>query len=277
MNEQTFTLTDQNWFAVSEPSRGVFAICEPLHSETVLSYLVCGSRRALLIDTGMGVGNIADVVDRLTDLPVIVVNSHSHWDHIGGNMQFESVQIHHAEIAGMNADILTRAVRRAMTTDHLRGPLPGGVRVEHLNLDPGRVGSTLTGGERFDLGDREIEVLYCPGHSPGLLAFIDAANGVLFSTDVVYPGDLYAQFDGCDLVAYQTTLDNLVSLSAGIRTVHPSHNRDTMSADLLIPMREAFAEVMRGRRPDLVDHDAATHRFEGFGIKVSPEFRGLHV
>jgi glyoxylase-like metal-dependent hydrolase (beta-lactamase superfamily II) len=90
----------QGWFAVDEPSPGVFRIQEPLHNENVKSFLVVGADRAALIDTGMGVGDIRAVVESLTSLPVVVINSHAHWDHIGGNASFDEVWIHEAEADG---------------------------------------------------------------------------------------------------------------------------------------------------------------------------------
>lgn len=69
----------------------VLAIYEPGQFEEVISYLIIGDQRALLFDTGLGIGNIRSVVDPLTELPVLVLNSHSHYDHIGGNHLFERI------------------------------------------------------------------------------------------------------------------------------------------------------------------------------------------
>src|SRR5688572_30741691 len=100
----------QSWFEVWEIEPGVFAIEEPFHKERVKSYLVVGSGRAVLIDTGMGVGDISNVARSLTKLPVSVINSHAHWDHIGGNWRFSEIAIHRSEAAALtmgrvNSDI----------------------------------------------------------------------------------------------------------------------------------------------------------------------------
>src|SRR5258706_6075323 len=78
-------LPDESWFEIYRIRPGVFAIYEPKQFEEVISYLILGDDRALLFDTGLGVGKISAVVIRLTTLPVTVINSHTHFDHVGGN------------------------------------------------------------------------------------------------------------------------------------------------------------------------------------------------
>ncbi len=80
-----------SWFEIFQVSPGTFALLESRHYEEVISYLVVGNARAVLLDTGMGIGDIRAEVERLTTLPIVVVNSHSHYDHIGGNYQFAEV------------------------------------------------------------------------------------------------------------------------------------------------------------------------------------------
>jgi glyoxylase-like metal-dependent hydrolase (beta-lactamase superfamily II) len=72
-----------HWYEIYHVNSGIFAILEPNHDEKMISYLVIGTEQAALIDTGMGIGNIQTEVKRLTDLPVIVINTHGHFDHIG--------------------------------------------------------------------------------------------------------------------------------------------------------------------------------------------------
>src|SRR5215831_5560577 len=80
-----------NWFEVYRIRPGVFAIYEPHQYEEVISYLIVGNRRALLFDTGMGIGDISRLAAQLTSLPVSVLNSHTHNDHVGDNWRFKSV------------------------------------------------------------------------------------------------------------------------------------------------------------------------------------------
>ena len=79
------------WFEVYQVVPQVFAIYEPHQAEETISYLILGEKQALLFDTGMGISDIRKVTGELTHLPIIVLNSHTHDDHVGGNWQFETV------------------------------------------------------------------------------------------------------------------------------------------------------------------------------------------
>src|SRR5262249_18751078 len=77
------------WFEVYRVDPEVFAIYEPHQAEEVISYLILGTRQAMLFDTGMGISDIQKMTAELTELPIVVLNSHSHLDHVGGNWQFK--------------------------------------------------------------------------------------------------------------------------------------------------------------------------------------------
>ena len=73
----------QDWFEVYAVAPGVFAIYEPGQFEEVISYLIVGSDKALLFDTGLGIGDMKQLVTELTPLEPVVLNSHTHYDHVG--------------------------------------------------------------------------------------------------------------------------------------------------------------------------------------------------
>ena len=201
---------------MTEPSPGVFAIREPVADEDVLSYLVVGDAAALLIDTGCGVGSMREVVESLTDLPIIPVNSHAHWDHIGNNREFPDIAIHTDCVSMLAEDRHGELLRKACAPERLRGSLPAGVRVEELDIHGSAPGSLLHGGESFDLGGRVIEAINAPGHAEGLLVFLDRENGVLLSTDVAYPAALYAHLGGSNFDEYRATMRMLADLAPSL-------------------------------------------------------------
>jgi glyoxylase-like metal-dependent hydrolase (beta-lactamase superfamily II) len=258
----------QGWFEVAEVEPGIFRIAEPLHDENVKSHLVVGTDRAMLIDTGMGIGDLRVVVDALTDRPIAVVNSHAHWDHIGANWRFADISIHRDEADRLPRGVGSERLRRAFADQYLRGPLPPGTDPDSLTILPSRATTLLDGGETIDLGGRRLEVIHAPGHSPGGIVLLDRDNGVLFSTDVAYPGALYCQFADANFEDYRRSMRALAALAPALRTVYPSHNESPMSPDLLPRMSVALDEIAAGRPADAVTDDVAQHRFDDFSVLV---------
>ena len=82
----------KSWFSVEKIDSDTFAISEYKHWEETHCYLLCGTEKAVFIDTGLGVGNIREIVDSLTSLPVTVMTTHVHWDHIGAHRYFEKIE-----------------------------------------------------------------------------------------------------------------------------------------------------------------------------------------
>ncbi len=259
-----------DWYEITTPSPGVFAILEPLQVERVLSYLIVGSERALLIDTGTGAGIMSALMGTLTDLPLLVVNSHSHWDHIGSNHEFSDIAIHRVEAHELSYAYPPECIATYFSDSNLLGPLPPGRSIDIIHIGPSAPTRLLDGGEIFELGDRAITALHTPGHSPGLLSFIDERNGVLFSTDTAYPGPLYAYSDETDLDVYIRSMAMLADLAPSLKHVHPSHNADHMDPGLLPKMRDALIDVRDGKIPDRRDEERATYDFDGFGIYGPP-------
>jgi len=255
-----------DWYEISTPSPGVFALLEPLQVERVLSYLIVGSERALLIDTGTGAVSMKAAVETLTDLPVLLVNSHSHWDHVGNNDEFAEIAIHRAEAHELAHTYSRTDIERFFGEGALLGPLPEGRRIDSISIEVSIPTLLLDGGESFELGGRTINTLHTPGHAPGLLSSLDEEQGILFSTDTAYLGHLYAYSVDTDLPTYIRSMELLASLAPSLTTVHPSHNTDTMSPEFLLKMRDALLDVANGREPEAMDEGRTIHEFDGFGV-----------
>ena len=100
----------ENWFTVEKLDRDTFAISEYQHWEETHCYLLCGRKKALLIDTGLGVSNLREVVESLTPLPVFVATTHVHWDHIGGHRLFARFAVHEVPAVRVSEQFSARSV-----------------------------------------------------------------------------------------------------------------------------------------------------------------------
>jgi glyoxylase-like metal-dependent hydrolase (beta-lactamase superfamily II) len=208
---------------------------------TVNSYLITGERRAVLFDSGLGIGDIAAAVRRLTPLPVTVVNSHSHWDHVGGNPLFGDVRVHPAGVPGLREEVALPDIGRALAGLELR-PTP----VPH-RVGPSSPTGTVAEGDSLDLGGRRLRVLYTPGHSPDSVCLLDEAGGLLFTGDAAYEGTLWL-FGGESADSAADPLVALASirrLAAGPATlILPAHERTPLEPGFLSTLAQALTRAL---------------------------------
>ena len=175
------------WFEVYKPARGVYAIYEPHQAEETISYLIVGNKRALLFDTGMGISDIKKVVEQLTTLPVVVLNSHTHNDHVGGNWEFETIYGMDTKFTRTNAKGSREDAQAEITPDQICGELPKGFDPKTYSTQPWTIAAFLKDDDWIDLGERNLEVIATPGHTPDAISLLDRANGLLFTGDTYYP------------------------------------------------------------------------------------------
>jgi glyoxylase-like metal-dependent hydrolase (beta-lactamase superfamily II) len=243
----------QDWFRVWEDQPGVWIIEEPLHSEEVKSYLVLGIERAALIDTGMGVGDIRRLVEGITSLPVSVIQSHAHNDHIGGAWQFEDVGIHPSEAADLASGQSAADLADWFAESEMSGPLPPGFNPLGYSI-PGKTPTRTYGdGDVVELGGRTLEVIHAPGHSRGGLVLLDKASRTLFSTDVVYLRSLYLLNPDSSVSDYVTTLERLTALVPDLNRLYPSHGPSPIPPTLIPLMLTGLREIAAGRKPDQIE------------------------
>ncbi len=201
------------WFEVYKPAPGVFAIYEPHQAEETIGYLIVGEKRALLFDTGMGISDIKKITAELTKLPIIVLNSHTHDDHVGGNWEFDTVYGMDTDFTRKNAQGSREDAQAEITPDQICGTLPKGFDAKAYATRPWKITAYMHDGDRIDLGGRTIEVIATPGHTPDAISLIDRANGLLFTGDTYYPAPIWLFRPETDLNAYAASIRRLAALA----------------------------------------------------------------
>ena len=263
----------QDWFRVWQDRPGIWTIEEPLHSEEVKSYLVLGSSRAVLIDTGMGVGDIKRVVEEITSLPIAVVQSHAHNDHIGGAWQFDEVGIHPSEADDLAAGQSAERLEGWFAKSEMIGPLPPGFLQQGFSIR-GVVPTRLyEDGDSIDLGDRALEIIHAPGHSRGGLVLFDRERGAPYSTDVVYLRSLYLLNPDSSVTDYVRSLERLAALVPDLDRLYPSHGPSPIEPGLIRQMLDRMREIAAGREPDEIEREPT---IEG-GVESVTERTALHI
>ena len=248
------------WLTVERIDDATYALSEYRHWEEAHSYLLLGREQALLIDTGLGVGDLRREVEALTDLPVSVALTHVHWDHIGSCGQFAAPAVHSEE-----ADWLRRfplpeaAVRRQLCA---KGPLfPAGFSPENYRVFSGEPGRVLRDGDTIDLGGREIRVLHTPGHSPGHCCYYEV--GRLYAGDLLYRGCLDAFYPTTDPAAFLRSLEQVATLP--LREILPGHHALHCPPGLAVRARDGFRRL---RDRDLLYQGAGRFDFGDFQVHL---------
>ncbi len=195
-----------------------------IQEDMVRCFLLAGTKEALLIDSGFHVHTMKEIAGRLTHLPVKLLNTHADRDHIGSNNEFETFYMSLAE-----ASNYYHGENRTGTI----------VPVEH--------------GDKLDLGDRVLEIIGLPGHTPGSIAVLDVKNRVLISGDPIQDGGIYMFGVQRELHAYVQSLKRLEVCRDRFDTIFPAHGSFPVSPDLIVPLYTGVERILAGQVPGADD------------------------
>ena len=194
-------------------------------------FLLKGEKKALLIDSGMNAGDVKEMAERLTSLPVELLNTHADVDHIGGNDYFPSFKMHPSEAANYYSDKKRVGI-----------------------IDP------VYDGDVIDLGGRELEIMLVPGHTPGSIMVLDRGRGVVFSGDSIQDGNIFLFGPNRDIHAFALSLKRLEKWKGLYDIIYPSHGNFPVSPSLIQKLIDGSVKVMR--------HEVEGKEAEIFGNKI---------
>ncbi|MBQ9925116.1 MAG: MBL fold metallo-hydrolase [Clostridia bacterium] len=234
-----------DWFTITPIDAHTWAISEYRHWEETHCYLLEGEQHALLIDSGLGICDIAPIIRSLTDRPVTVIATHVHWDHIGSHGSFERMGVHPLEEGWLHRFPVPLT---QMRHDLVNGfhDFPAGFDAESFAPFQGDADFLVQDGDLIDLGRRSVMTLHTPGHSPGHLCFYEKDTGYLFTGDLLYLGTLYAFYPSTDPVQFAASVKRLRNLP--FSRLFPAHHQLQISANLLATADHAFDTLkMQGK------------------------------
>ncbi len=262
-----------SWFEVYKVAAGVFAIYEPHQSEETISYLILGNKRAVLFDTGMGISDLKRLTSNLTSLPITVLNSHTHNDHVGDNWQFDTVYGMDTDFTRQNARGSRDDAQAEIASDQICGNLPKGFDPTTYATRPWKITSYIHDGDHLDLGGRTLEVIATPGHTPDSITLLDRANGFLFTGDTYYPATLWLYRPETDFVAYDASIRRLAAMVPEIKIVLGAHNIPVASPSVLPRLVVAFEAVRASKVPAAPgDPGQVIYKVDGFSFRMrAPE------
>lgn len=185
------------------------------------AYVVAGTERALVIDTMLGRENIREVAERLCGLPLTVVNTHGHPDHIGGNIYFERAYIHPADM------VLAGSWE---TSEKMAELLP------------------VREGDCFDLGGVQLEVYEMPGHTPGGIVLLDRQDRILFTGDSIIEDHTWMQLpESLPMPEFLNSLQKIRQFRQDFSFILSGHSQNLVGAELYEEHFRAVEEVCQGK------------------------------
>lgn len=181
-------------------------------------FLLTGEERALMIDSGMNTPDAKTIVEGLTDLPIELLNTHADRDHVAGNEAFKQFYMSPAEADNLKAkgESLTKRI----------------VPVHE--------------GDIIDLGNRPLEIIDNPGHTPGSIAILDINNRVLIGGDAIQDGNIFMFGPQRNIHDYVRSLKHILTFKHRFDTIYPSHGNFPVEPGLIEQLIEGAESIIRG-------------------------------
>jgi len=196
--------------------------------QSINKYLIIGTEKALIFDTGFGFTDFKPLIKQVTNLPYFVVDSHSDVDHASGNFLFDEVHISIYDYKNLkendNYDFKLEQLNYRLNKPNskLKEEMDIDDYFKHSIFDTKYI--LIDDGYKFNLGDREIEVISIPGHSNGSIALYDPKNGHLFTGDSVMKYNVFYMMENQEpLVVYLNSLNKLQKRAHQFTSIFPGH------------------------------------------------------
>ncbi len=218
----------------------------------------------VLIDTGMGYASIKDVIRRITRLPVRVLLTHTHWDHIGGAWEFQKIHVYDdaVEKNRLKNGFDSTKIPELQNMDMFEYPfLPKKYAVPEV------VAKTVLDKECVVCDPWQLTVWHTPGHTKGSVCYYESTKGLLFSGDTVYPGPLYAFEHESNVSQYASSMRYLLKHIDIVTSVFPGHNATQCSADLIKDAGNVFTLIQNDPR-SYAKKENGVRIYEGSRVSV---------
>ncbi len=237
-------LNSEQWFEVVNYKEYLYVIRERLdeidprfYTTYTNLYLVMGSHSALLIDTGCGLFPLKPIIDDLlSERELLVINTHSHFDHIGGNNEFNKIFIHSKEVKYVSEPFDITFLQNSPKEIVKR------YQSKNYTLRPAKNIQAIKDEEIIDLGDISIEVIHTPGHSPGCISLL-TNKSELFTGDTAHYGMMYLTKKTFPIIL--SSISKLIDLYKKSENIelYPSHEQFAVGKELLVDLSEGIKNI----------------------------------
>jgi glyoxylase-like metal-dependent hydrolase (beta-lactamase superfamily II) len=232
------------WYAIECCEDGILRLREAWIDPYLAGnmWLMRGSQRDLLIDTGTGIASPRDMIDAISRRPVMAVACNRLYDHAGGLHAFDQRGCHGLDAQCIAAPTSISSAASIYVSDEMLMALPReGFRTSTYRMRAAAPTRCFDDGDTIDLGDRRLDVYHTPGITAGSMVLWEPATGSLFTCDTLYddpvPERAFEAKD--DPTAYVNSLKRIRELP--VRTVYPGHFQ-RFGRDRMIEIIDGYLE-----------------------------------
>lgn len=236
----------------------------------VYAFLLTGRERAVLLDTGFATCDFRNYARKLTSLPIDVINTHGHLDHVGQNWAFEKVYIHEADLA-LCAEHSDGAVRLSYLQGLLeeagapqgiaRSGFVAGLLHKFCYIPPKDGLIPIRDGDVFDLGGRTLRIIHTPGHTQGSICVLDVERRWLFTGDTVCDEGVLLHFDhSCSVAVFRESIEKLRKMSRAWEKMWPAHHLKPLDNSFLDAYLACADEILAAGRAEGAPNEIHMHK-----------------
>lgn len=216
-----------------------------------LMYLVEGTDKAALIDTGSGVGKLREYVEKITSKPIIVILTHGHVDHALGAADFDEVYMNHADDA-VYAEHSKLAVRKDYIESQNKDGFAKLKETDYVKQRPASDYKDLKPGDSFNLGGTTLEIYNAAGHTPGQIAILFKEQRILMTGDAAnYLTFLFDKYS-LGITSYEKNMKDLLAKTDGkFDKILISHLSGDAPKELLADTVKLCGDIKAGKVDDV--------------------------
>lgn len=197
-----------NYFTKYQINDHIYQLKDPMG---VLTTLIIGQKCAMLIDTAYGIGDLKTTIEEITSLPLIVINSHGHMDHSGGNYQFDEVLIDERDFELCKKHNNLKKRQDNIETAQKSQILPSSLSInDYLEKREGNL--KILSDKTFDLGNLAVKIVDLQGHTQGSIGFLLIEDQILITSDAICPWVWLFLEESTSVKVYMETLKRALSL-----------------------------------------------------------------
>lgn len=225
----------------------------------ILIYLVIGTEKAALIDTGLGTDNLREIVESITNLPIIVLHSHAHMDHVGADALFDEIYLNSREYGlksgGYDFNTTLKQRLNYIKTNlkdnpnlykYIKTHLVKSREINYKNIDDGDV---------IDLGGTQLEAISTPGHTPGSISFVNKKDHYAFTGDGIADIHWFDTEESISVQDFLNTLNHFEEKSKGVKNIYAAHLPNPFSLELINNLKTTAKAIIDGADDNIENAD----------------------